>query len=189
MEKEILFKRLNCILNNRIYDYFFINYQYKGDLNCSLSDVIGRNKKSQNKLLFEPLRLEEDLILIVNLFFKTFSKLENKEKYIDIINSKIKDFKVLFFIVDLEDFNKIIDLIKYHNLENLFVDTVNYNFCKIKKRIGFNNRNEKFEIKFYNEGLKIYINDRFLIGYYNGLTLKDLTNRLNDINLFYKNNK
>ncbi|PWX39036.1 hypothetical protein CYK89_01480 [Clostridium perfringens] len=189
MKREVLFKKLNFMLNNKIYDYFFLNYQYKGDLNCSLVDVLGRNKEPQNKILFEPLKLDEDLILIVNLFFKIFSRLENKEEYINIINSKIKDFQVLFFTVDLKDFIKIIELIKYHNLESILEDTVNCNLYKIEKKLSFNNENEKYEIEFYNEGLKIYYNDKFLIGYYNGLNEKDLINRSSENDLFYKSNK
>ncbi|EGT4141334.1 hypothetical protein CYK72_08085 [Clostridium perfringens] len=189
MKRQVLFKKLNCMLNNKIYDYFFLNYQYKGDLNCSLVDVLGRNKEHQNKILFEPLKLDDDLILIVNLFFKTFSRLENKEEYINIINSKIRDFQVLFFTVDLKDFIKIIELIKYHNLESILEDTVNYNLCKIEKKLSFNSKNEKYEIEFYNEGLKIYYNDKFLIGYYNRLNEKDLINRSSEKDLFYKSNK
>lgn len=189
MKREVLFKKLNCMLNNKIYDYFFINYQHKGDLNCSLVDVLGRNKEHQNKILFEPLKLDNDLILIVNLFFKTFSKLENKEEYINIINSKIKDFQVLFFTVDLKDFIKIIELIKYHNLESILEDTANYNLCKIEKKISFNNENGKYKIEFYNEGLKMYYNNNFLVGYYNGLNEKDLIHRSVEKDLFYRNDK
>lgn len=60
MEKEQLFKKLNCILSKKIYDYFFISFQYKCDLNCSLVNLLWRNVSPENKFLYESLNLDNN---------------------------------------------------------------------------------------------------------------------------------
>lgn len=53
-------------------------------------------------------------------------------------------------------------------------DTLNYNICKVEKEINFTFENDNFQIQFYTEGLKIYSNNKFLVGYYNNLNLSYL---------------
>ncbi|WWU63273.1 hypothetical protein QJR26_09535 [Clostridium baratii] len=145
---------------NKIYSYRFIIAKHKEDL---ISYEL-----SSNKSYIDKLTLDNEVLVLINLYLKAFLRLENKERAIDNVKEIIFEFYKLFFLVDLKNFIKIIELVKYYGLEDKIFDN-KYEILKLREEGIFSNKSGIFKFECYYEGIKIYYNNLFLVGYYNDI--------------------
>lgn len=175
--EEYFFKSYKEIIN-KIIEFKFLLYQYSGEMNFKLVELLDLKKTSEENM---EVRLNTKsklkLNLYINILIMTYSKLSeiDKNKYKVYLEEVIKELYKLYFQLDLEGYERIIEVLKFYGvyeyikIKSVYADIILNQNIKLK-----DTKNNKYNIKVYNDGLKIYKNNIFIKGCYYGLTKEEI---------------
>lgn len=147
-------------------------YQYSGEMNFKLVELLDLKKTSEENIGVR-LNTKSKLNLYINILIKTYSELKEREKfeYVEHLEEIVRELYKLYFQLDLEGYERIIDIFKFYGVYEYIKEKLVYTDTVLKQNIELKDiENNKYNIKVYNDGLKVYKNNTFIKGCYYGLT-------------------
>lgn len=165
-------------IKNKIIDYKFLLYQYSGEPNFKLVELLDLKESSEENIGVR-LKIHLNFNIYINILIMTYSKLKEieKSKYIKDLEELINSLYQLYFQLDLEEYKRIVELLKFYNVYEKVCKSVERNNIMVRKFINLSDEEgNKYELKFYDDGLKIYKNSIFMKGYYCGLLEEEVNN-------------
>lgn len=173
--KEYFLKSYKEIIK-RIIEFKFLLYQYSGEMNFKLVELLDLKKTSEENMGVR-LNTQSKLNLYINILIMTYSKLKetDKNKYTEYLEEVIKELYNLYFQLDLEGYERIIEVLNFYGVYDYIKEKLVYVDTKLKQNIELRDiENSKYNIQVYNDGLKIYKNNIFIKGCYYGMTREEI---------------
>lgn len=176
MNNEEYFLKSYKEIINKIIEFKFLLYQYSGEMNFKLVELLDLKKTSEENIGVR-LNTKSKLNLYINVLIMTYSKLKeiDKNKYEEYLEEVIKELYKLYFKLDLEGYERIIDVLKFYGIYEYIKAKIVYADTELKGNIELkDSEDNKYNIQVYNDGLKIYKNNTFIKGCYYGLTKEEI---------------
>lgn len=161
---------------NKIIEFKFLLYQYSGEMNFKLVELLNLKKTSEENMGVR-LNTKLKLNLYINILIMAYSKLSeiDKNRHKKYLEEVIKELYKLYFQLDLEGYERIMDVLKFYGVYEYIKANIVYADTSLKKNIELKDiEDNKYNIKVYNDGLKIYKNNTFIKGCYYGLTKEEI---------------
>ncbi|MBS6503352.1 MAG: hypothetical protein KH415_17325 [Clostridium sp.] len=162
---------------NKIIEFKFLLYQYSGEMNFKLVELLDLKKTSEENMGVR-LKTKSNLNLYINILIMTYSKLKepDKNKCAEYLEEVIKELYKLYFQLDLEGYERIIDVLKFYGIYEYIKAKIVYADTELKGNIELkDSEDNKYNIQVYNDGLKIYKNNIFIKGCYYGMTREEIS--------------
>lgn len=168
----------------RCIEYRFLLYQYSGEMNFKLVELLDLKKSSEENVGVR-LNTHLKLNIYINILIMTYSKLKEpiKNEAIKYLEGVINELYKLYFQLDIEGYERIIEVLKFYGVYEEIKEKIGYANIILRKNIELKDiENTNYNMKIYDDGLKIYKNNIFIKGYYCGLSEKEI----NSIDLLEK---
>lgn len=165
-------------IKKKIIDYKFLLYQYSGEANFKLVELLDLKENSEESIGVR-LKIHLKLNIYINILIITYSNLKEveKSKYKKDLEELINNLYQLYFQLDLEGYKRMVELLKFHNVYEELSKIIKRNNIMVRKIIKLSDeQSNKYELKFYDDGLKIHKNSIFMKGYYCGLSEEEVNN-------------